>query len=94
MDVGVQMGSLGVDRRGRCIGSLGAPEVNAVLIALGVAVTGMALIAYEIAGLTVPGWHTISYSGHRSWLVRFGIVGLALAFIGWWLVHSASNIVK
>jgi hypothetical protein len=33
---------------------------------------------YELAGETVPGWHTISYRAHRSWLVR-GVILAAVA---------------
>ncbi len=65
-----------------------------VWIALAVAVTFMAGIAYEIAGLTIPGWHTISYSAHRSWLVRGTILGSVLALFAILSVHFAGNILK
>jgi nitrate reductase gamma subunit len=46
---------------------------------------------YELAGETVPGWHTISYQAHRSWLVRgiilFSVVGLFFALA----VHFQNN---
>ena len=60
-----------------------------VLIVLGAGVAGMAAVAYELAGLTVPGWHTISYSAQRSWLLRIIILAGILASAAWWWLHTA-----
>lgn len=45
---------------------------------------------YEIAGETVPGWHTISYSAHRKWLVRGMILGAAVALPIILAIHFSS----
>lgn len=29
---------------------------------------------YELAGETVPGWHTISWNAHKHWFVRLMIL--------------------
>jgi hypothetical protein len=49
---------------------------------------------YEIAGETVPGWHTISYSAHRSWLVRGMILGAAVALPIILGIHFAQPILR
>lgn len=60
-----------------------------VLLGLGIII--LAFIAYELAGLTPPGWHTISYyakyhpSLFTAILVGFMVLGL-LAPI-WWVAH-------
>jgi hypothetical protein len=68
--------------------------VSDTALALAVAVTFMAGIAYEIAGILVPGWHTISYSGSRSWLLRVVILFSFLAGAAWWWGHSALTFAK
>lgn len=54
------------------------------------AVIFMGFIAYELAALALPKWHTVSwYAAHQLW-IRAGIaVGLI-----WWLHHSAGVILK
>ena len=49
-------------------------------------------LAYEIAGLTVPGWHTFSYSAHRSTLVRGSILGSVLGLFLILAIHFAQPI--
>lgn len=46
---------------------------------------------YELAGETVPGWHTISYRAHRSWLVRGIILAAVLGLFVLLAVHFAGN---
>ena len=61
----------------------------AATIALG-AVVALGFL-YELAGETVPGWHTISYSAHRSWLVRGMILGATIALPIILAIHFASG---
>lgn len=57
-----------------------------------VAILTLAFIFYEIAGLTLPGWHTISYYSHNHWYLRYLIlVGFALTPF-WWFAHSGQPI--
>ena len=65
-----------------------------VTIWLLVACAALAVTAYEIAGLTLDGWHTISYWGHRSKLVRIAIFCLFAAGGLWWLGHASHLITK
>lgn len=60
---------------------------------------GVALVVvlgaiYEAAGILLPGWHTISYSAHRSWLVRGMILGAAASLPIILAIHFAQPIVK
>lgn len=63
---------------------------------LAVGVVGLIFTAYELAGLTLPGWHTISFFAHEHtwlrWVISssFLIAGLALAL--WFPVHAAHDI--
>ena len=57
-----------------------------------VALLTLAFIFYEIAGLTLPGFHTISYLSHNHWYLRLLIlIGFCLAPYWWW-IHSGSPI--
>ena len=62
----------------------------AALLAFGI--LAMVFTAYEIAGLTVPGLHTISYLAHHYTPLRLVI----LIFFGlmpiWWIIHSGRDI--
>jgi hypothetical protein len=68
--------------------------MKSVWVALVVAVVGMAGVAYEIAGLTLPGRHTISYSAHRSRPLRLVIFGGFIFGAAWWWWHSGQEIVR
>lgn len=46
---------------------------------------------YELAGETVPGWHTISYSAHRNWIVRGVILAAVLGLFVLLAIHFAGN---
>lgn len=49
---------------------------------------------YEIAGLTLPGWHTISYYAHRYLWVK---VAITLGFIvgaAWFWLHASGDVPK
>lgn len=46
---------------------------------------------YELAGETVPGWHTISFSAHRSWLVRGIILAAVLGLFVVLAIHFAGD---
>ena len=65
-------------------------EDLAVLFA--VAILTMAFIFYEIAGLTVPGMHTISYLAHHHWYLRAAILLAFLLTPIWWVIHSGQEI--
>jgi hypothetical protein len=65
-----------------------------VLLSLLVVVT--AFVAFEMAGLLLPGWHTISYYAHANRWLDYLISALFLAggaggFI-WWRHHVSQNI--
>lgn len=67
-------------------------EDLAVLFILAILV--VSFIFYELAGLTIPGWHTISYLAHNHWYLRFLILlGFLLAPI-WWMIHSGRPIIR
>lgn len=46
---------------------------------------------YELAGEMVPGWHTISYSAHRNWIVRGVILAAVLGLFVLLAIHFAGN---
>ena len=46
---------------------------------------------YELAGETVPGWHTISFRAHRNWIVRGIILAAVLGLFVILVFHFASN---
>jgi hypothetical protein len=46
---------------------------------------------YELAGETVPGWHTISFRAHRNWLVRGVILAAVAGLFVLLAVHFAGN---
>ena len=60
-----------------------------VLLGIGIVVLGF--ICYELAGLTLPGWHTISYLAkqHPSLFTAILVGFLALGMIApvWWVWH-------
>lgn len=60
-----------------------------VLLGLGILV--LAFIAYELAGLTLPGWHTISYyAKYHPWLfsgILLGFMALGMIAPVWWVIH-------
>lgn len=60
-----------------------------VLLGLGIIVLGF--VGYEIAGLTLPGWHTISYiAKEHRWLYTLILTAFAVAgplSIWWWVWH-------
>jgi hypothetical protein len=50
--------------------------------------------AYELFGMTIPGWHTISYTAHRNLLVRGSILGSILALFFILAIHFAQPIAR
>lgn len=58
------------------------------------AITIVLGLVYEWAGINVKGWHTISYTAHRQWLVRGMILGAATALPIILAIHFAQDIVK
>ncbi len=60
-----------------------------VLLGLGIIV--LAFISYELAGLTLPGWHTISfYAKQHTWLfaaILIGFMALGMVAPMWWTYH-------
>jgi len=57
-----------------------------------VAVLTIAFVFYEIAGLTVPGWHTISWYAHHHVYLRLLILVAFLLAPVWWTIHSGQDI--
>lgn len=67
-----------------------------VLLTLAVLVLGF--VAYEMAGLLLPGWHTLSFLSEHNQPLAIGI-GVAfpvagLAGLAWWIHHMHSRIPK
>ncbi len=60
------------------------------VILLSLAVIVLGFVAYEIAGLTLPGWHTVSFLAsqnpalHVGITVAFVVAGLVGAAWFWW----------
>jgi hypothetical protein len=63
---------------------------------LGVGILALVVVAYEIIGIdpAYVGIHSISFEAFFHPVLRFGIVGAAVAFIAWWLWHSSSRKAK
>jgi hypothetical protein len=59
---------------------------------LGFGILGLVFVAFEIAGLTLPGMHTISYLAHHYPLLRLLILALFLLMAVWWTIHSGRSI--
>jgi hypothetical protein len=59
------------------------------IIWLIIAVSVMALIATEIAGYRIRGWHPISWWAKRNQLLRWLIIGLFLGGGIWFFVHTS-----
>jgi hypothetical protein len=68
-------------------------SVSLDLVALlGFGILGLVFVAFEIAGLTLPGMHTVSYLAHGYMPLRLLILVLfALATIWWWQ-HSGTEV--
>jgi hypothetical protein len=71
-------------------------QANDINMLLAVGIVGLLFTAYELGGLTLPGWHTISFFAHEHvWLrwtisAAFVVAGLSLAI--WFPVHAAHDI--
>jgi hypothetical protein len=65
-------------------------EDLAVLFVL--AIMTMGFIFYELAGLTLPGWHTISWFSHHHMYLRVVILIAFALTVPWWWLHSGSDI--
>jgi len=67
-----------------------------VLLSLLVIVT--AFVGYELAGLVLPGWHTVSFFAIHNPALAIGIAVAAflalIAFEVWWWRHMHSSIPK
>jgi len=59
---------------------------------LGFGILGLVFVAFEIAGLTLPGMHTISYLAHHYPPLRLLILALFLLMAAWWTIHSGRSI--
>jgi hypothetical protein len=72
-----------------------ATDLNVLLV---VGILGIAFTAYEIGGLTLPGWHTISWYAHQyiwlRWVISgaFILAGITLAL--WFPGHAAAPVPK
>lgn len=62
-----------------------------VVLTIALMFIGVLGFIYELAGETVPGWHTISYSAHRSWLVRGIILAAVLGLFVVLAIHFAGD---
>ena len=60
-------------------------------VLLGLAVLVLAFVAYEMAGLSLPGWDTVSFFSQRSdplFVTIFALFILGgLGGAGWWYWH-------
>ena len=74
-------------------GSLHVNFVNYGDVALTIALLLIVILGflYELAGETVPGWHTISYRAHKSWLIRIIILAAVAGLFVLLAVHFAGN---
>jgi hypothetical protein len=59
---------------------------------LGFGILGLVFVAFEIAGLTLPGLHTVSYLAHHYPPLRLLILALFLLMPIWWMQHSGGNV--
>ncbi len=66
------------------------------VILLSLAIIVLGFVAYEMAGLLLPGWHTISFYAHASTWLDYGITGLIAGAgavgVWWWRRHMRSRI--
>ena len=63
-------------------------DVALTIVLLIVVVLGF---LYELAGETVPGWHTISFQAHRNWIVRGVILAAVLGLFVLLAIHFAGS---
>jgi len=71
---------------------MNAVDIHGLALAFLIGLTFFLGLSYEIAGMTVPGWHTISYSAHRSWIIRGGILSSVAALFIVLAIHFAGPI--
>lgn len=69
------------------------PELD-LLTLLGFGILSLVFVAYEIAGLTLPGVHTISYLSHGHITLRVLILALFVLLPFWWWWHSGHQILR
>ncbi len=65
------------------------------ILLVGVAIS-LLFVAYEMAGLTIPGWHTISYYASHNQTLRFAIscvMLLAGPISGAWFIWHTSHFI-
>jgi hypothetical protein len=76
-------------------GVIGASRRDFAVL-LGLAVLVLGFVAYEMAGLTIDGWHSVSwYAQHNIVLAAFiGVLFIAggLGGLLWWIRHLRSRI--
>jgi len=68
-------------------------DINVLLF---VGILGVAFTAYEIAGLTLPGWHTISWFAHEHvwlrWAISGGFLLIGAMLAIWFPFHAAAPV--
>lgn len=74
-------------RRKALVNAIKWHDVILTIVLMFIALTAF---LYELAGETVPGWHTISYSAHRKLLVRLVILGAVAGLFVLLAIHFNS----
>ena len=64
-----------------------------VILTLVLLLLVVAVFAFELAGETVQGWHTISWWAHRERWLRWLILGLGLALLVWLVFHHFAMVI-
>lgn len=63
-----------------------------IIIALFAAVIALVIVTYEIAALTLPGWHTISWFAHEHIWLRVALTAAIFALVPLFWYHASQNI--
>lgn len=63
-----------------------------IIFALAAAVIALSIVAYELAALTLPGLHTISFYAHQQVWVRVTLTVALLSLAPLFWIHASRDI--
>lgn len=72
---------------------MGSEPIGVIALTL-VTAAFLLFVAIELAGLTLPGFHTISYLGHHSPALKYTLVVAVLLFDAWLWWHLSQPVPK
>jgi hypothetical protein len=69
------------------------PLTGLIVLAL-LTAAWLVFAAIELAGLALPGWHTVSYLAHNYPPLKYALVIAPLIFSAWLLYHLSQPVAK